>query len=341
MLATVYQGRHDVRSQEWPSPPAPPPGWVTVAVGFCGICGTDLDEILNGPVLIPTEPHPLTGRQLPLVLGHEGMGVVVAAGDGAGIAVGTRVGMENSVGCTTCERCLARMPQLCERMAAIGLMLDGALAEAVNVPAAMCVPIPDGVPDQVGAIAEPLSVAVRAVRRAGEVRGLDVQVFGAGPVGLFAAQVARARGARSVLVREPHPARRDVATHLGFETDAPEADAGRAAVVFECSGQPAGFQDALGATAKSGVTVVVGVHPAPQPLDLCALVLDERAILASLSHSLDDDYRPAMELLAGGHIDWEPVVSECIPLDGVIERGFRRLIEDPQPQLKILVDCRG
>jgi (R,R)-butanediol dehydrogenase / meso-butanediol dehydrogenase / diacetyl reductase len=341
MLATVYQGRHDVRSQDWPSPPPPPPGWVTVAVGFCGICGTDVDEILNGPVLIPTEPHPLTGRQLPLVLGHEGMGVVVAAGDGAGIDVGTRVGMENSVGCTTCERCRAGMPQLCERMAAIGLMLDGALAEAVNVPASMCVAIPDGVPDEIGAIAEPLSVAVRAVRRAGDVRGQTVQVFGAGPVGLFTAQVARAQGARSVLVREPHPSRRAVASRLGFEADAPDAGASHAQVVFECSGQPAGFENAVSATAKSGVTVIVGVHPSPQPVDLCALVLEERAIVASLSHTLDDDYRPAMELLAAHRIDWEAVVSDCIPLDRVIEHGFRRLIEEPQPHMKILVDCRG
>jgi (R,R)-butanediol dehydrogenase / meso-butanediol dehydrogenase / diacetyl reductase len=249
--------------------------------------------------------------------------------------------MENSVGCTTCERCRAGMPQLCERMAAIGLMLDGALAEAVNVPASMCVAIPDGVPDEIGAIAEPLSVAVRAVRRAGDVRGQTVQVFGAGPVGLFTAQVARAQGARSVLVREPHPSRRAVASRLGFEADAPDAGASHAQVVFECSGQPAGFENAVSATAKSGVTVIVGVHPSPQPVDLCALVLEERAIVASLSHTLDDDYRPAMELLAAHRIDWEAVVSDCIPLDRVIEHGFRRLIEEPQPHMKILVDCRG
>ena len=341
MLATVYRGRHDVRSQEWPRPSAPPPGWVTVAVGICGICGTDIDEIVSGPVLIPTEPHPLTGRQAPLVLGHEGMGIVVASGNGSGIDVGTRVGMENSVGCTRCDRCRAGMSQLCERMAAIGLMLDGALAEAVNVPAAMCVPIPDGLPDEIGAIAEPLSVAVRAVRRSGDVRGRTVHVVGAGPVGIFTAQVSRASGARVVLVREPHPGRREVVQRLGFDVGAPDADPGRADIVFECTGQPAGFAAAVEATAKSGVTVVVGVHATPQLLDLCALVLDERAIVASLSHSVEEDYRPAMQLLASRAIDWEPLVTDRVPLDRVVDRGFQRLIDDPQPHLKVLVDCRG
>src|SRR5260370_38543109 len=99
MLAAVYHGRHDIRVQEWPAPPLPQPGWVTVAVTYCGICGTDMEEYLHGPVVIPTTPHPLTGAHVPLVLGHEGAGVVVAAGAGSGIGTGTRVGLGHSVSC--------------------------------------------------------------------------------------------------------------------------------------------------------------------------------------------------------------------------------------------------
>ena len=77
MIAAVYHGRHDIREEEWPRPPSPPPGWVTVAVTYCGICGTDIEEYLHGPVVIPTTPHPLTGAHVALVLGHEGTGVVV------------------------------------------------------------------------------------------------------------------------------------------------------------------------------------------------------------------------------------------------------------------------
>src|SRR5260370_18441231 len=97
MLAAVYRGRHDVRVQEWPAPPHPQPGWVTVAITYCGICGTDIDEYLHGPIVIPTSPHPLTGARVPLVLGHEGAGVVVAAGDGAGTDPGASRGPAKTV----------------------------------------------------------------------------------------------------------------------------------------------------------------------------------------------------------------------------------------------------
>src|ERR1700694_536812 len=90
VLAAVFHGRHDIRVEEWPSPPSPPPGWVTVAITYCGICGTDIEEYLHGPVVIPPTPHPLTGAHAPLVLGHEGTGVVVATGPGSDIETGTR-----------------------------------------------------------------------------------------------------------------------------------------------------------------------------------------------------------------------------------------------------------
>src|ERR1700681_1187486 len=217
MLAAIFHGRRDIRVEEWPAPPSPPSGWVTVAISYCGICGTDIDEYLHGPVVIPTAPHPLTGAKVPLVLGHEGAGVVVAAGAGAGIDPGTRVGLENSVGCGHCPACMSGNRQLCPQLAVMGLMLDGALAEAVNIPASMCAVLPADLPDDAGALAESLAVAVRAVRRAGSVAGLDVQVFGAGTIGLMAAQVARAAGARSVTLRDPSSTRLARAEAMGFE----------------------------------------------------------------------------------------------------------------------------
>src|ERR1700730_4842693 len=164
VLAAVYHGRRDIRVEEWPAPPNPQPGWVTVAITYCGICGTDIDEYLHGPVVIPTAPHPLTGAHAPLVLGHEGAGIVIASGAGSGIEIGTRVGLENSVGCGHCAACLSGNRQLCPQLAVMGLMLDGALAEVVNVPASMCARLPADLADEAGALAESLAVTVRAVR---------------------------------------------------------------------------------------------------------------------------------------------------------------------------------
>jgi (R,R)-butanediol dehydrogenase/meso-butanediol dehydrogenase/diacetyl reductase len=340
MLATVFHDRLDIRVEEWPAPPKPPAGWVTVAVTFCGICGTDTDEYLRGPVVVPTQPHPLTGAKAPLVLGHEGAGVVVAAGPGAGIAVGTRVGMENSVGCGHCPACLSGNRQLCPQLAVIGLMLDGALAEAVNVPAYMCAELPAGLPDEAGPLAESLSVAIRAVRRAGTVAGADVQVFGAGTIGLMTAQVARAAGARSVTLRDVSVARLVRARAMGFEAAPSDLDGCRAAFVFECTGSSQGLSDALAATAKSGTTVVLGVHNQPREIDVLAMLMDERIIRASLSHSMYDDYVPAIQLLHERKVDIEPMITDRVPLERTVDQGFQPLVENPDQHLKVLIDCR-
>src|SRR6202163_4425378 len=340
MLAAVFLGRHDIRVQEWPSPPSPPAGWVTVAITYCGICGTDIEEYLHGPIVIPTAPHPLTGAKAPLVLGHEGAGVVIAAGAGSGIERGTRVGLENSVGCGHCPACRSGNRQLCPQLAVMGLMMDGALAERVNVPAYMCAELPPGLPDEAGALAESLSVAVRAVRRAGSVAGVDVHVFGAGTIGLMAAQVARSAGAHSVTLRDLSAARLGRAAAMGFEVAPPAADGERVPVVFECTGTAAGLADSLSATAKSGTTVVLGVHDRPREIDLVALLLDERVVLASLSHAMNDDYIPAIELLRSGKVDFESLITDRVPLQGAVDRGFEPLVADPESHLKVLIDCR-
>src|SRR5258707_13395777 len=147
MLAAVYHGRRDVRVQEWPAPPHPQPGWVTVAITYCGICGTDTEEYLHGPVVIPTSPHPLTGAQAPLVLGHEGTGVVRAAGAGSGIDPGTRVGLENSVGCGLCAACLGGNPPLCPHPARDGVVMGRAPAGPGKRSASMSAPPPEALPD--------------------------------------------------------------------------------------------------------------------------------------------------------------------------------------------------
>ncbi len=174
------------------------------------------------------------------------------------------------------------------------------------------------------------------MRRAGAVDGIDVHVFGAGTIGLMTAQVARAAGARSVTLRDPSAARLRRAAAMRFETLTPGADAGRAAVVFECSGTAAGLGEALAATAKSGTTVMIGVHDRPREIDLVAMLMDERVMLASLSHSMDD-YVRAIELLNERGIEIEPLITDRVPLEDAVYRGFDPLIADPEDHLKVLI----
>jgi (R,R)-butanediol dehydrogenase/meso-butanediol dehydrogenase/diacetyl reductase len=128
---------------------------------------------------------------------------------------------------------------------------------------------------------------------------------------------------------------------MGFEVAAPGPDGGRVPVVFECTGTSAGMSDSLSATAKGGTTVVLGVHDRPREIDLLAMLMDERVVLASLSHGMNEDYLPAIELLHERKVDIEPLITDRVPLRDAVERGFKALVEDPESHLKVLIDCRG
>jgi (R,R)-butanediol dehydrogenase/meso-butanediol dehydrogenase/diacetyl reductase len=161
--------------------PAPPgPGELQLRVRWCGICGTDLEEWLSGPVFIlASVPHPLTGARAPLVLGHEFAGVVVAVDAGVtGPLPGQRVAVDTIVSCGSCHLCQRGQVTRCLALEALGLHGDGGLAELCNAPARICLPVPDTVADYEAALAEPLAVAVRALRRGGLGPGERVAVVG-------------------------------------------------------------------------------------------------------------------------------------------------------------------
>ena len=101
MKAAVWYARNDIRVVEVPDPGAPGPGEVIIKVGACGICGTDLEEYRNGPLFIPVDaPNPLTGRQAPLILGHEFAGEVLETGPGVTeFNVGERIAPDSIVAC--------------------------------------------------------------------------------------------------------------------------------------------------------------------------------------------------------------------------------------------------
>ena len=179
MRAAVWHGPRDVRLQDVPEPGEPGPGQALVAVRFCGICGTDLHEFTEGPVLIRPGPHPLTGARPPLVLGHELSGTVVAVGAGGpGDLVGRRVTADPCWSCGTCFWCLRGDYHICRIGGSVGLASDGALAPLVLVPVQGLVPLPGTVSDQAAALAEPLAVALHAVRRGGVRVGDRALVLG-------------------------------------------------------------------------------------------------------------------------------------------------------------------
>lgn len=345
MRAARWHAPRDVRIESL-GEPEPVAGEAVVRVEWCGLCGTDVHEYAHGPVLIPSRPHPLTGRTPPITLGHEFCGTIAGISPGSKFAVAERVTANACLVCHDCSWCRAGQFNLCAKLGSIGLCADGGLAEFVRVPEYALHRVPAGLPADLGALAEPTAVAVHACHRARLQAGESVAVVGAGPIGLLVLQAARAAGAAAVFSVEPLAPRRELAVQLGaqaaFDPSEPvdkriaAATANRRAdVVFECTGALDGIETALRVSGKAGRVVIVGIYRDTSPAPWGRLQAHEKEIIGSSAYT--NEFPEALQLLASGAIQAGTLVSDRISLDELEPRGLRALLEEPQKHLKILV----
>ncbi len=352
MRAAVWHAAGDVRVEDVAEPGDPAPGQAVVAVSMCGICGTDVHEFTEGPVLIRPAAHPLTGQQPPLILGHELSGTVVAVGDGgpADLA-GRRVTVDPCWRCGTCYWCVRGDYHICRIGGSVGLASDGALAPLVTVPAAGLVPLPDAVDDLAGALIEPLAVALHAVRRGGVGPGDRVLVLGAGPIGSAVTLAASAAGAAEVFVSDPVAGRRARVLDLGAAEayDPQHTDVRREVflrcgrvgpdVVFECTGAAALVSQAVDAARRGGTVVLLGVGHGRAELRPISVTAFERTVIGSLGYN--QDLPRAVALVASGRIDPRPLVTSVVPLGRVVPDALEPLAAGGRGQVKVLVDVKG
>ncbi len=219
MRAIEFHGDERLEIVERPDPP-PGEGELLIAPTAVGICGTDV-EIFEGSLAYfrmgiatyPIVPGPRVDRRR---ASTSGRGVT-------GFAPGDRVVGEVAIGCGVCVRCRAGRRHLCARRTETGIVhMDGAMASRMVFPAAFAHRVE--LEPRAGALVEPTSVALHAVRR-GRVAGQRVLVVGAGPIGLLVAQCARAEGAAEVVVTDTREDRLTLAAALGFPRVAAESGA--------------------------------------------------------------------------------------------------------------------
>ncbi|MCC7104723.1 MAG: 2,3-butanediol dehydrogenase [Chloroflexi bacterium] len=352
MKAAVWHGPRDVRVEDVPEPGAPGPGMVTVRVAWCGICGSDLQEYLAGPIFIPTRPHRLTGRVPPITLGHEFSGEVVALGEGVEqIVPGDRVTADACWYCGICPWCRRGQYNLCKSLGSTGLCADGAFARYVVVPAYTVFRLPEGLSYEIAALAEPTAVAVHAVKRGQVQVGDTVCVFGAGPVGLLTLQAARAAGAARVYVVELADARKQLALALGAESvlDPREGEVVKRLfrltdgigvdVSFECIGGAETAPQAIEAARRGGRAVMAGIFHEQTSLHFNRVVMFEKEVVGSIGYA--GEFRAALPLLADGRILAEPLITARIALADFVEEGLTRLMSERDRQVKILVNPSG
>ena len=337
MSAVTYQGQ-GVFTVGTGAVIAPGPGEVRLEVAYCGVCGTDL-HIAHGAMDARIGP--------PQVIGHEMSGTVAEVGVGVdGLRPGDPVVVRplDTRGETPVDRGFSHIGR---NLKFLGIDAPGALQSSWTVPAFTVHRVPDGLDLRLAAFAEPLAVACHDVRRGALAENELALVIGGGPIGMLIALVARARGAR-LLVVEPDAARRALAEELGFTAlepgDAVDAAVGAqsggagADVVFEVSGSAPGILASTRHAAIRGRVVVVAIFPEPKPVALFDLFWKELSVLGARVYE-PEDFDAALELLAAGSFDVGPLLTAVEPIERVPEL-FAELLEG-RPAMKILVDCRG
>jgi len=341
MRALVLRDYYDISVEERPDP-VPGSGQAVVEVIATGICGSDFHGYSGE-----------NGRRHPgQIMGHETVGRVRELGvDAAGLTVGQLVTVNPVMSCHACPACLSGQEQWCPRRVVFGVAreIPAAFAERFAVPASSIVPLPEDMPEELGALVEPMAVGYHAVRRGQPVPDDRVLVIGGGPIGQACLLAARRLGVQALAVSDVSSSRRDLCARLGAEVidpsagDLPEAVSNRlgapATLVVDAVGISRTVVDALAASGLGSRIVLVGMGSPRLELDAYALSTSERSLIGSFTYSAAEFADTA---------DWVGTVPEGIGalIDGRVDldgapQSFDDLARGRSKASKILVFPQG
>ena len=298
----------------------PGPDEVVLRVEACGICGTDR--------------HMVQGEYpagLPVTLGHEFAGTVIGGGAEAGSVTGTRVAVDPNISCGRCRACRRGDVALCPNRVALGVDLDGGLAEYAIVPVSQVYPLPPGVPATYGALCEPLACCLRALDLASIAPGMSVAVLGGGVIGQLMVQLARLAGAGTVVLATRQAGRRALAEQLGATAtvdpravDTVTAIGGPGGIVpggvdlvLECAGTITTFEQGVALARRGGTVMIFGVAPQEERASISPFEIFARELRIMGSYLNPLTHGRAVELVAGGALSLEPLITHRLSLSEV------------------------
>jgi threonine 3-dehydrogenase len=318
------------------------PGDVLIRVKNAAICGTDL-HIYNWDAWArKTIP-------VPMVVGHEYVGVVEEIGrDVTSLSVGERVSGEGHIICGVCRNCRAGRGHLCRNTLGVGVNRPGAFAEFVSIPAVNAYPIPDGIPDQIAAILDPLGNAVHTALSF-DLIGEDVLITGAGPIGLMAVAICRHVGARNVVITDVNDYRLSLASTMGA-TRAVRADKEPLSDVMadlgmhegfdvglEMSGNPKALRDMIGAMNNGGKLALLGILAEEAAIDWNEVIFKGLTLKGIYGREMYETWYKMLAMLQSG-LDVTPVITHHLPM-AEFEKGFAAL--NAGQACKVVLDVAG
>jgi alcohol dehydrogenase/L-iditol 2-dehydrogenase len=296
--------------------PEPEPGRGEVVVGLTGVgvCGSDL-AVWSGRRRV----------DFPWIAGHEGVGTVVAVGEGvSSTRIGDRVVIEPNYPCGRCAGCLRGRTALCPRRQSVGINVPGLLRERAAVPDQFAWTAPEDLADQDLVCVEPMAVALHAARLGQAAAGTSCLIVGAGSQGLLLMMVLHAMGAE-VAVVEPHAGRRAIARSLGAQPMASMSYE----LVFETSGSVGGTQQALQCLGVGGTLVLIGIPHDDVPLSTASIVRGHGIVMGSIIYDHPSDFRDTLDFITG---------NSLVP-SSIIQRTFA--FNESQAALSAAVDVSG
>ena len=318
MKAAVFYAPGDIRVESCVSPKLES-GMVLLRIRRVGICGSDLHyyELGHCGTSVPNSPF---------ILGHEFSAEVADIGDGVSdIEIGQRVTANPARACGFCDFCKAGRGNLCLKTIMLGSggsipPVNGAMAEYVTVRADQCHVLPDEISHEIGAMLEPLAVALHAIKRAGGVSGKRVLVLGAGTIGRLAAAAAKAHGAAPIAITEIVPERRQKAADSGipvvfdpesknYINEALELTGLGFDTIIEASASPKALRQAFDLVRPGGTIVQIGTLPTDD-LPLPALRIMRKEINYIGSQRYGDVFDEAIRLVLSGRINLRPLMSD-------------------------------
>lgn len=294
---------------------------VLVRVRSAALCGTDL-HVYNWNHWAQG-----AGIQLPVVMGHECCGDVVAVGSGVkGIKAGDKVVVETHIPCGECYQCQNGEQHICNHLKMFSIHTNGGFAEYTVMPAECTRKIPHEISYDVGALLEPIGTALRAVET-NRVGGRNVVVVGCGPIGLFAVAAAAALGAAKILAIDISAYRLTVAEKVGADIviNTTEEDSVQtvlastggygADVVIEASGSVEGIKQSFKFLRKGGRVALIGLPDQPVEFDLVRdIVFKEAKITGIHGREMFKTWTQIENLLVSGKLVVEPVITHVLPL---------------------------
>ena len=342
MDALVIHAARDLRVEDVPTPEVLPQQ-LRVRVRFGGICGSDLHYFQDGG-------FGTVRVKEPMVLGHEVAGMIEEIGSAvAGFAVGDRIAISPSLPCGICRYCQQGLQNHCLDMRYFGSAMrtphvQGAFRREIVVEQGQAYKLADTVSDEEGAMAEPLAVALHAVRRAGPLLGKNVLVTGCGPIGALAVVAARHAGASNIVVtdmgdfalRSALKVGADQALNVAAQPDALRAfsaDKGQFDVLFEASGNERALRGAFDALRPRGIIVQIGIG-GEMTLPINAIVAKEFDLRGTFR--FHEEFAMAVDLLNKGLVDVKPLISASVPYRDA-GRAFA-LAADRSQAMKVLLD---